>query len=179
MKIICDTRQKAGKHENIDKYFERNGIETEQKALKIGDYMVDGGSVVIDTKADLQEVYGNLIHDHDRFRRECIRAKEAGIRLIILVEQAGVETLEDVKTWENPRIAEYNWALEHGLRVAKAPPISSKRLYGIMKTMSELYNCSWEFCSKRSTGKRIVELLVLRKGGDGEWDIKETKAENS
>ena len=160
MKIICDTRQKAGKHDNIDRYFERNGIETEQKALKIGDYMVEGGTVAIDSKFGLAECYQNLIHDHDRFRRECIRAKEAGIRLIILVEQAGIETLEDVKTWENPRIAEYNWALEHGLRVANAPPISSKRLYGIMKTMSELYNCEWVFCHKNSTGKMIFQILA-------------------
>ena len=160
MILIEDTRNKVGQHRNVSEYCERHGIELVRKKLDVGDYMVEGGSVVIDTKADLQEVYGNLIHDHDRFRRECIRAKEAGIRLIILVEQAGIETLEDVKTWENPRIAEYNWALEHGLRVAKAPPISSKRLYGIMKTMEDNYGIQFRFCHKNSTGKRITQILT-------------------
>jgi len=161
MVIICDTRQQAGKHKNIERYFERNGIETVRHKLDVGDYAVEGVPISVDTKQDLSEVYCNLITDHDRFRRECVRAKDSGIRLIVLVEDSSVSCLEDVKDWQNPRVVQWNWAVERGLRpMGKAPPISSKRLYGIMRTMTENYGIQWEFCHKNSTGKRIVELLT-------------------
>lgn len=159
MVLIEDTRQQAGKHRNIDAYCKRHGIELVRKKLDVGDYMVEGTAIAIDTKADMQEVYSNLIHDHDRFRRECMRAKENGIKLIVLVEEAGITTLEDVKNWKNPRVEQYEWAVAHGYKGAKAPPISSKRLYGIMRTMEENYGIQFQFCHKRSTGKRIMEIL--------------------
>lgn len=137
--------------------------------------MIPDGTVSVDVKQNLQEVYGNLIHDHDRFRRECIRAKDSGIRLVVLVEEAGITTLEGVKDWINPRVTAYNQAVENGRPHAKASPISSKRLYGIMRTMEENYGIQFQFCHKRSTGKRIIEILTEENSeghqhdhGDGE-----------
>lgn len=161
MILIEDTRQQAGKHRNVKAYCDRHGIELVRKKLDVGDYMLPDGRITVDTKFGLQEVYNNLIAGHDRFRRECIRARENGLRLVVLVEEAGITALEDVKNWENPRVTQWNWAVEHGYQpLAKAPPISSARLYGIMRTMAENYGVEWAFCSKRSTGRRIVEILT-------------------
>ena len=161
MVLIEDTRQQAGKHKNVQAYCSRHEIELQRHKLDVGDYMLPGGTVSVDTKSGLQEVYYNLITGHDRFRRECVRARESGIRLVVLVEEAGITTLEDVKGWVNPRIVAYEWAVEHGYNPAcKAPPISSPRLYGIMKTMEENYGIRFEFCHKHSTGKRILEILT-------------------
>jgi len=159
MVLLEDSRQQSGKHRNISSYCKRHDIDLVRKKLDVGDYMFPEGTVSVDTKFGLQEVYGNLIKDHDRFRRECIRAKESGIQLVILVEEAGITTLDDVKDWKNPRIEQYEWAVEHGCNTAKAPPISSKRLYGIMRTMEENYGIQFQFCHKNGTGKRIIELL--------------------
>lgn len=159
MLVVCDTRQQKGKHENIDRYFARNGIDTVRAKVDVGDYMIPGGTVSVDTKFGMQEVYGNLIRDHDRFRRECIRARESGIKLVVLIEESGIHSLEDVKEWKNPRVERYNQAAAAGIKTAKAPPISSKRLYGIMRTMEENYAVRFEFCHKNSTGKRILEIL--------------------
>ena len=155
-----DSRQQSGKHKNVLAYCKRHGIELTRKKLDVGDYMVDGVAVSVDTKMGMNEVYQNLIHDHDRFRRECIRAKESGVRLIILVEESGIKTLEDVKNWKNPRVEQYEFAVRNGWKTQKAPPISSKRLYGIMRTMEENYGIQFQFCHKNSTGKRIMEILL-------------------
>lgn len=161
MTLIEDTRQQTGKHRNVQAYCNRHGIELIRQKLDVGDYMLPDGAVSVDTKYGLAEVYNNLISGHDRFRRECIRARESGIRLVILVEQTGIKTLSDVKDWENPRVTQWNWAVEHGYKpLAKSPPVSSARLYGIMRTMEENYGIRFLFCNKRSTGKRIVEILT-------------------
>ena len=161
MVLIEDTRQQSGKHRNVKAYCDRHGIDLVRKKLDVGDYMVPCGTVSIDTKQSMGEVYCNLITDHDRFRRECVRAKESGIQLVVLVEEASITSLEDVKEWVNPRVVQWDWAVEHGYKpMGKAPPISSKRLYGIMRTMTENYGVQWEFCHKNSTGKRIVEILT-------------------
>ena len=55
--ILCDTRQQAGKHLNIDKYFERIGIETERCALYVGDYAIANDQKrSVDTKQDVLEL---------------------------------------------------------------------------------------------------------------------------
>lgn len=160
MILIEDSRQQAGKHLNVQRYCDRHGIELIRKKLDVGDYMLEGGTVSVDTKFGMAECYSNLIQDHDRFRRECIRARDSGIRLVVLVEESGITTLEDIKEWVNPRVTAYERAVTNGWPHAKAAPISSKRLYGIMKTMAENYGIEWAFCHKNSTGKRIVEILT-------------------
>ena len=73
--ILCDTRQQPGKHQNIDKYFERSGIATARQALYVGDYIIaNDGSRAVDTKQDVIELAGNILSgDHERFQAECRR----------------------------------------------------------------------------------------------------------
>ena len=45
------------------------------------------GDISVDTKMDLLELSKDIMsNDHRRFRQECIRAKDMGIQLVILVE---------------------------------------------------------------------------------------------
>ena len=53
MTLICDTRQQAGKHNNIEQYCRRHGIEMVRQKCEVGDYMFPGGKVSVDTKQDL------------------------------------------------------------------------------------------------------------------------------
>lgn len=149
MVVLIDSREHQHAIKNIKAEFDKQNVKHFSSKLFVGDYMsLDNPRLVIDRKQNLSEVYGNIFHAHDRFKAELVRAKEAGIHLIILVEHsAQVKSLEDVVWWNNPRARE-------NPKVAK-----SETLYKAMRTMSERYDCEWMFCSKQQTGKRILELL--------------------
>ena len=86
-KFYFDSREK--KNEHIKSYFDRNGIEYEVRKLDVGDYMIDGNDTIsIDRKASIDELSTNLLNraDHARFWRDVRRAKDTGIKLIILIE---------------------------------------------------------------------------------------------
>ena len=71
--------------------------------LLVGDYMsLDNPRLIIDSKQNLQELCGNVCQQHERFKRELLRAMDAGIQLIILVEHGqGINNIEDVYFWKN------------------------------------------------------------------------------
>ena len=170
MKMIFeDSRQQKGKHDNINLWLMSHGVEIRRTKLFAGDYTLPTNqSVCIDTKFGLQEVYGNLIQQHERFVRECKAAFEAGIKLIVLVEQPHIHSVEDVARWKNPRIAQWERlrdAHREGKRMnqklSKFPPISSERLSKAMQTISERYKIEWRFCDKSRTAQTICEILGI------------------
>lgn len=168
MTICEDSRNQVGKHKNIRDYCIEHGIRIVRTKLICGDYTLPTNqSICVDTKYGLQEVYGNLVQDHERFRRECILAKELGIRLIVLVEQGEIADLSHVHDWHNPRYERYMYikaAHENGkmLRTKLPPkaPIDSERLQNMMQTMSEKYGVEWMFCDKADTGRVLCEILT-------------------
>ena len=127
-------------------------------------------SVCVDTKYGLAEVYNNMVQEHDRFRRECDLAHELGIRLVILVEQNGIQTVDDVHTWVNPRYERYmmlkngqKFGRFMGTKLPDRKPIDSPRLERMMKTFAEHHHCEWRFCDKAHTGETLMNILC---GGD-------------
>lgn len=173
--ILEDTRNQPGKHNNIRRFCDKEDIRVVRTKLVVGDYALPTTQeVVVDTKYGLSEVYGNLVQDHERFRRECILAQELGIRLIVLVEQSEIADLSHVHEWHNPRYERYMYikaAHENGkmLRTKLPPkaPIDSERLQNMMQTMSEKYGMEWRFCDKQDTGRVLCEILT---GGDAHGD---------
>ena len=167
--IVMDTREHKGKKDHILSALETMGILVVRSKMYVGDWtLLHDQRVCIDTKKDMQEVYGNLIGDHERFRNECIRARDAGIRLVVLVEETGIRDVKDVAAWVNPRAVQYQQRLDGTLNpycraakrpMPKAPPVSSKRLAGIMQTMAENYGVTWAFCEKEKTGETICQIL--------------------
>lgn len=167
MMIWEDTRQQQGQHDNIAEYCRMNGITVRRMKLDTGDYILPP-AIAVDTKQGMGEVYNNLVQDHDRFRAECIRAQEAGTILVILIENdEGIRSLDDVENWQNPRIDRYYEKYAYALAARKhekpikipAPPMSSKRIARIMETMSDRYGVRWAFCSRAETGAKVVEIL--------------------
>lgn len=147
--IQCDTREHRSEWERISSQFDNLGVKYFRSKLYVGDYQsLDNPRLVVDRKKDLQELCGNVCQQHERFRAELVRAQEAGIQIVILCEHGGqIKTLEDVYFWENPRRRESPGA------------ISGHRLFKILNTMKDKYGVRFEFCDKRSTGRRIVEIL--------------------
>lgn len=149
MVIQIDSREKAKAIKLILAEFDRQGVKYYTSKLWAGDYMsLDNPRVIVDRKQNLSELCQNVCQDHDRFRRELVRAQENDIQLIILCEHGkDVECLEDVIFWENPRLK-------------KSPKATTgQTLYNILSTLKTKYGVKFEFCEKEETGKRIVELL--------------------
>lgn len=165
MKIIqCDTRQKLKHHEAKERYFENVGYRVVRSRMLVGDYCLPNQtSVAVDTKASIQELYGNLIQDHERFRAECQLAKDCGIKLYVLVENKdGIASVDGVRDWKNPRMYAY-WRkrkayTRRGLAPPK-PPASNAQLVKIMWSMQKKYGVEFLFCAPEDAGRRVLELL--------------------
>lgn len=150
MWIVEDTRQQKNQHELKHQWFEEHGIELIRCKLPFGDY-ARPPKVAIDTKKGLDEIAGNICGDrqeHQRFKRECIAARDAGCKLIFLVENdIGISNVDQVHLWKNPRSI-YSPGCVQGDRLEKA-----------MKTMTERYGCEFLFCSFEETAEIIAEIL--------------------
>ena len=167
MDIQIDSREKERAIKKIVAEFDRRGVNYFTSKLYVGDYQnLDNPRVIVDRKQNLQELVGNVTQQHERFKKELIRAKEANIQLVVLVEHGdGIEKLEDVYFWQNPRKHEVRWKWENGKRVKcviSAKAIDGPRLYKSLCTIRDRYGVRFEFCSKDETGKRIIELLSKR-----------------
>ena len=146
MVILCDTRQQAGKHENIDRYFAKAGIKTARQALYVGDYTIANcGKRAVDTKQDVMELIHDIMsEDHERFRRECMRAQEAGIDLLILVEEKLPEG--GLNNWNPPKD-------KNGRALTRVKGES-------LRLAMFKYDVVFRFCTARETGKIIREYLA-------------------
>lgn len=149
MTIQVDTREKARAIEGIIKEFDKQGVTHFSSKLYVGDYVnLENSFLVVDRKQNLLEVCSNVCQQHDRFINEIKRAKAAGIKIVFLVEyNRNIKTLEDVRNWVNPRLKESPLA------------VSGERLYKILSTLERKYDVEFQFCDKRNTGKRIIEIL--------------------
>ena len=150
--LRCDSREKwtqpNSKDTHIKAYLERHQIPYTVQALDVGDYTIDGLNVAVDRKQNLEEVARNLMNraDSSRFWREVRRAYNSGIHLIVLVEHGpDVKTVNDVAKWRSAYSG-----------------VSGRHVVDAMIRCEMSYGVEWQFCSKRSTAKRIIELLQER-----------------
>ena len=147
--ILVDTREKPRAIVKILAEFEKQGVTVVRRALNFADYFnPDTPGRIIDRKQNLLEVAGNVVQQRARFLREVERCNRAGCHMIVLIEHSPqIRKLEDVIRWKNPRL--------------KVSPlaVSGERLFRIMKAMEIRYGIEWQFCDKRQTGKRIIEIL--------------------
>lgn len=151
--IIVDTREKIRAIRLILEEFDRQGVEYVRRKLDFADYASTDGPerIVIDRKQNLNEIAFNVIQGKARFVREIERCNRAGWHMIVLIEHSSqIKTIEDVIQWKNPRLKDSPLA------------VSGERLFKIMKAMEEFYGIEFQFCGKRQTGKRILDLLGVR-----------------
>lgn len=150
--ILIDTREKPKAIARIIDYFQQNNIEYDSSKLYFGDYMeYNRPGLVIDRKQNIAELAKNCTTDHERFRRELERVQRAGAELVVLVEQntytdrgerIHVKSIEDLLLWSSPHTM-----------------VRGEKVYRVLKSWTAKYPVRVEFCSKRSTGKRIVNIL--------------------
>ena len=142
MVYVFDSREK--KNDHIKAYFEKHGIPFKVQKLDEGDYQIDGNpNITVDRKQNMQEMYNCVVNDKSRFMKEVRRCYQKGIKLLVLVEHGGqIKSIADVPKW-----------------VPKYGTISSREIAERLYRLHISYGVEIIFCDKRSTGKRIVELL--------------------
>lgn len=148
MWIIEDSRQQADKHNIKHEGFTALDVNLVRCKLPFGDY-ANVPRVSIDTKNSMDEIAANICgKEHQRFINECKAAKEAGCKLIILVENTvNITDISEVHSWVNPRVI-YSRKCVQGPRLQKA-----------METISERYGVTFLFCRPEESALIIKDIL--------------------
>lgn len=211
MLLLEDKGQQDGKHVEKSQYWKRKGIDILQVPLPVGDYAIANDKsidvisrknkrgiaikkmdflgtydVCVDTKKDIQELVGNVCgKQHERFRDECILAQNNGIKLYVLVQNAGglirgtkdiynstVTKLDELKGWKNPRlfvmmnsdeiIGHWKNGNPRYKRVQRHPSATKgETLMKACRTMQEKYGVEFVFCHNSEQGAKVLELLGM------------------
>ena len=154
MTIICDTREQVNGH--VTDYYAAQGILHETRKLHTGDYSatVDEytleNDIVIERKANLDEMAGNFTVDRQRFEDEFTRAKADGVKVFLLIEDASYYDIEC-----------------HNYRSKLLP----KSFLASLLSWQARFNITIVFCRKDQTGRIIHGVLyywlkqALEQGG--------------
>ena len=150
--LLIDSREKPKAIKRTLEYFRDQEITYEVSKLLFGDYMdYNNPGLVIDRKQNIAELAKNCTVEHERFRRELERAQKAGATLIVLVEQnrykdrdewIQVESISDLIRWSSPHTQ-----------------IRGEKIYRVLASWTAKVPLRVEFCDKRSTGRKILEIL--------------------
>lgn len=150
--VIIDSREKPKAIGKILDYFNQHGIEYDVSKLLFGDYMDwNRPGIVVDRKQNIAELAKNCTVEHERFRREMEKARKAGATLVVLVEQnrykdrgewVEVDSIEDLLRWSSPHTM-----------------VRGEKVYRVLASWTAKYPLRVVFCDKRSTGRKIVEIL--------------------
>ena len=132
----------------------------QEKGLKVGDYTIavktPNGEVinfkdkiVIERKKDLNELCCNFFDKKDeegktRLERELDRAKEQGIKVILLVETDNMH---------NKILSSKHF------RFDKASKVSPKAFNSILRSLQAKYDISIEYCDKKDSARLIHDIL--------------------
>lgn len=145
--LLCDTREQPTA--KLRRRLKDIGYPCERKKLDFGDYsakceLEDGSELdlssgfAIERKMNLDELCACYCHGRQRFEREFLRAKEAGAKLYLLVEDS---------SWEKALAGAYR---------SKMTP---QALVASMTAWLARYNCQLIFCDSKSTGRLIREII--------------------
>lgn len=154
MALVEDTRQQRGKHGHKAAYFDSVGEGVVRCALPVGDYQRPA-KVAVDTKKDIIELGVDLKADHERFARECKKAKQLGTQLVVLVEnEDGVRNLADLERWVEP-----DKSYERRNRNGKAVRYTGAAIAKACRTMHRVYGVRFGFCRPDESGEKIIAIL--------------------
>ena len=139
------------------------GYYIQEKGLKTGDYTIavqlPNGEVVnfqdkivVERKADLNELCCNFFSEKDeegktRLERELERAKEQGIKVILLVEVDNMHS----------KILSSKY-----FRFDKASKVSPASFNAILRSLQAKYDISIEYCNKNDSARLIHDILYYQ-----------------
>lgn len=145
--VLVDTREQDTPQSR--KRLESMGFPFERQKLDFGDYSAkcsfpDGRELdfsalfAVERKMSLDELANCYCKGRSRFAREFERARQAGAKLYLLVENA---------TWENVYNGRYR------------SKMSAKALTASMLAWLSRYNCQLIFCKAETSGRLIGDIV--------------------
>lgn len=150
MVILVDSREKRNGH--ISDYFEKNGIAYQKTKLDYGDYsfMIPTSAAgediyfhrdcVVERKASLEELSGNLAQERERFEKEFLKAGNDGAKIYLMVEAPGG----------------YSDIIGHKYRTEFTPAAYMASL----KTWESRFDCNVQFIASEYSGYYIYSTFV-------------------
>ena len=140
MKLIEDSRQKAEKHEIKHNWFASHNVSLFRSKLAFGDYALPPVAAVCGSAREKK-----------RFREECKLAKECGSKLIVLIEDERVQSVDDL-------YGKSIWLMSIQI-------IKGDQLAKAMVTMHERYDVDFMFCKPEDSAEMIMKLLEKYNNG--------------
>ena len=144
--IIVEMDTRNQKDNYVTDYFDKHGIKWIRNKLYSGDVkLLNDTKVIIDLKANLEEISRNLCNsqEHARIHRELDRSREIGCeQFIFLIKEDKIKTIEDLQNW-----------------TSKRTKVKGEVLLKIFKTMSQKYNVRFMIVPKNKMGETIIKLL--------------------
>lgn len=150
MVILVDSREKRNGH--ILEYFDKNGIAYRVEKLDYGDYTFSipksaaGEDIyfhrdcVVERKASLEELSGNLAQERKRFEEEFLKACNDGAKTYLMVEAPGG----------------YSDIIAHRYKTEFTPAAFMASL----KTWEHRFDCNVQFISTEYSGYYIYSTFV-------------------
>ena len=144
MIIEMDTRNQKDKY--VTDYFDKHNIKWIRNKLYSGDVkLLNDTRVIIDLKANLEEIAHNLCNtqEHLRIHKEIDRAREIQCeQFIFLIKEDKIKSIEDLQNW-----------------TSKRTKVKGSTLIKIFKTMKKRYGVRFIIVSRKDMGAKIIELL--------------------
>ncbi len=149
MVILVDSREKQNSH--ILDYFKRQKFDCQETKLDYGDYsfMIPESAagediffhrdIVVERKASLEELSGNLAQARERFEKEFLRAGNDGCKIYLMVE--------------DPR--GYTGIITHGYKTGMKPAAFMASL----KTWEHRFDANVQFIAPEYSAFYIVSTL--------------------
>ena len=146
--LLVDTREQPTAR--AEKRIEATGLPFERTTLSFGDYSAkiafSSGStlsldkvVAVERKMNLDELCACFTHERKRFKSEFERAKEAGAKMYLLIENADMEK-----------------AVNGRYRSKMNPSAFVASLFSWMAR----YDCKVIMCKEETSGRMIREILL-------------------
>ena len=149
MQMIIEMDTRNQKDSYVTDYFDKHNIKWIRNKLYSGDVkLLNDTKVIIDLKANLEEIAHNLCNtqEHSRIHRELDRAREVGCeKFIFLIKEDKIKTIDDLQNW-----------------TSKRTKVKGETLLKIMQTMSKKYNVRFIIVSKKDMGETIIKLLHVK-----------------
>lgn len=155
--VLIDTREQVNQHitAKLDEY----GISYESRKLDYGDYsfIADGSdfskSCVIERKANVDEIYNNVVQDRGRIEKEMYAASNQAKELTMIIESVG--GWDQLKNYVVPE-----WQMQANSQRKKSD--IGKVVYSTLRAWERgnRYNFKVEFSEKKeNTAAKMLELF--------------------
>lgn len=172
IRVDVDSREHEDKNNWILDYFFENNVYYRYVKLDTADYrLYNDNKILIDRKKDIMEIANNLLSkEHERFKKEILRAINQNSKLYILIEDENITCIDEVQFFKIPVYKSNQYAekidkngnlvkyCKHfkGEPRAKFNPLTLSK---VMKTQESKYGIKYVFAKHDDIPKKIVEIL--------------------